>query len=132
MTRAEAIAFRKKIELASAWTDDADALEMVELFPAWRYPQSYIVGERVRHDGLLYKCVQAHTSQADWMPGTVPALWVRVSVEEWPEWVQPVGAADAYNTGDKVSHNEKHWVSSVDANVWEPGVYGWTEVSHGA
>lgn len=131
MTRAEAIEFRRKIELASAWTNDADALEMVELFPAWRAPQSYIVGERVRHDGQLYKCVQAHTSQTGWEPGSTPALWVRVSVEEWPEWVQPTGAADAYNTGDKVSHNEKHWVSTADANVWEPGVYGWEKVRYG-
>lgn len=47
--------------------------------------------------------------------------------EEWPAWSQPVGAHDAYSSGAKVSHNGKHWISSVDNNVWEPGVYGWTE-----
>lgn len=47
--------------------------------------------------------------------------------EEWPEWSQPVGAHDAYAAGDKVSHNDKKWKSTCDGNVWEPGVYGWTE-----
>lgn len=127
MTKHEAIIFRRKIEQASAWTDDADALEMVELFPKWAFPKAYIVGERVQHNGLLYKCVQAHTSQADWSPDITPALWVRVSVEEWPEWIQPQGSADAYMAGNKVAHNGKRWVSSIDNNVWEPGVYGWSE-----
>lgn len=77
--------------------------------------------------GILYKCVQAHTSQADWTPDAAPALWVRVSVEEYPEWIQPQGSADAYMLDDKVSHNEKKWTSDVDNNVWEPGIYGWSE-----
>lgn len=58
------------------------------------------------------------------------SLWTPVSdpAEEWPEWSQPVGAHDAYSKDAKVSHNGKHWTSTVDSNVWEPGVYGWTEV----
>lgn len=129
MTKAEAIAFRRKIEQASAWTDDADALEMVELFPKWTYLKAFIAGERVQHKGILYKCIQPHTSQEDWAPDVTPALWVRVSVEEWPEWIQPQGSADAYMAGNKVAHNNKHWTSDIDNNVWEPGVYGWTEVT---
>ena len=60
---------------------------------------------------------------------TAPSLWVGISdpAEEWPKWGQPVGAHDSYNTGDKVSHDGKHWISNTDGNVWEPGVYGWTE-----
>lgn len=129
MTRAEAIEFRKKIELASAWTDDADALEIIDLFPLWKAPKEYIVGERVQHLGLLYKCIQAHTSQSDWEPNLTPALWVRVYVEEWPEWVQPTGSADAYNTGDKVTYKGRHYISLIDANVWAPDAYpaGWQE-----
>lgn len=71
-----------------------------------------------------------HTSQADWTPDTAASLWTPVSdpAEEWPEWSQPVGAHDAYSKDAKVSHNGKHWTSTVDSNVWEPGVYGWTEV----
>ena len=90
---------------------------------------AYEVGDRRQYEGLLYRCVQAHTSQTDWMPPAVPALWVRTSTEEWPEWIQPTGAHDAYNTGDKVSHLGKHWISLIDANVYEPSVYGWEEVT---
>ena len=127
MTRAEAIEFRKKIELASAWTDDADALEIIDLFPKWRAGKEYIVGERIQHLELLYKCIQAHTSQSDWTPDVTPALWVRVYVEEWPEWVQPTGSADSYNTGDKVTYKGQHYISLIDANVWAPDAYpaGW-------
>lgn len=129
MTKAEAIAFRRKIEHASAWANDADALEMVELFPKWTYPKAFIAGERIQHNGILYKCIQPHTSQEDWAPDVTPALWIRVSVEEFPEWIQPQGSADAYMIGNKVTHNDKRWTSDVDNNVWEPGVYGWTEVT---
>ena len=82
---------------------------------------------KIRYENLLYKCVQAHTSQADWTPDKVPALFVRTSVEEWPEWVQPTGAHDAYSKGDKVSYQQKHWISQIDGNVWAPPTY-WSEV----
>lgn len=100
---------------------------MVDLFPHWVFPKNYIVGERIQDDGLLYKCVQPHISQEDWKPALTPALWVRVSVEEYPEWIRPQGSADAYMTGNKVTHNEKRWISDIDNNVWEPGIYGWIE-----
>ena len=60
-------------------------------------------------------------------PWAVPVAYTDPA-EEWPEWSQPVGAHDAYSKDAKVSHNGKHWTSTVDSNVWEPGVYGWTEV----
>ena len=115
------------IQTAINYLPDEEAETVTALFPDWEDGKAYAVGDRVKYNGLLYRCVQAHTSQADWTPDVVPALWVRTSTEEWPEWVQPTGAHDAYNQGDKVSHNEKHWVSDIDANVYEPGVYGWTE-----
>ena len=116
---------------AQAGLDDDTAITAVELFPAWAIGVAYAVGARINYGGLLYKCAQAHTSQADWTPDATPALWVRVDDpgEDWPEWRQPAGAHDAYEKGYKVSHNEKHWISDVDGNVWEPGVYGWTEVA---
>ena len=117
------------IERASASLSDMDALEAVELFPNWQTDTAYTLGIRVRYDGQLYRCEQAHTSQSDWQPHLTPALWTRVSIEEWPEWVQPTGAQDAYMMGDKVTHLGKHWVSDYDQNVWEPGVYGWSEAS---
>ena len=90
---------------------------------------AYTVGQIRRYQGTLYKCVQAHTSQADWTPTAASSLWSKTNdpAEEWPEWSKPVGAHDAYSKGAKVSHNSKHWVSTADANVWEPGVYGWEE-----
>lgn len=119
---------RKLIEKACISLNDEEALEGVELFPQWVTDKAYEVNDRVKFDNVLYKCVQAHTSQADWTPDLTPALWVRVTIEEWPEWVQPLGAQDAYMLGDKVSHLEKHWVSIMDYNVYEPSVYGWEEV----
>ena len=127
MTRAEAIAYRNKIETAASTMADETALTGVELFPVWEDGKAYAVSDRVQHDGMLYKCVQAHTSQADWAPDATPALWVVVSIDEYPEWVQPTGAHDAYNTGDKVSYNGKHYVCTADANIYAPGVYGWEE-----
>lgn len=125
MTRAEAIAYRAKIELAASTMTDKTALSAVELFAPWMVGVTYAVGDRVQHDGTLYKCAQAHTSQADWTPDATQALWVVVSIEEFPEWVQPTGAHDAYNIGDKVSYNGQRYICTTDANVYAPGVYGW-------
>lgn len=128
MTREHARRLRRFIEALSVTLTDEEALEGVELFPMWHSGHSYETGDRIQYDGVLYKCVQAHTAQDDWTPDITPALWVVVSVDEWPEWVQPQGAHDAYSMGDKVSHAEKHWVSEMDANIYEPGVYGWEMV----
>ena len=123
-----ALKMRPYIEKAAASLSDADALEVPTMFPAWAVETAYAVDERIEYGGTLYRCVQAHTSQADWLPTATPALWAAVSLEEWPAWVQPTGAHDAYAAGANVSHAGKHWTSYMDANVWEPGVYGWTEV----
>ena len=129
MTRGKAKLLRKLIEQLAVTLDDETALTGVELFPVWAIGTAYAVDDRVQHGGTLYKCVQAHTSQADWTPDATPALWVVVSIDEYPEWVQPTGAHDAYAKDSKVTHNGKKWISSYDANVWEPGVYGWEEVT---
>ncbi len=129
MTRAEALRYRESIEQAAALQSDEAALENIYLYPLWEADKAVQVDERYRYGETLYKCVQAHTTQADWTPDITPALWVVVSLDEWPEWVQPTGSHDAYNQGDKVSHLEKHWVSDIDANVYEPSVYGWSEAN---
>ena len=127
MTRGKAKLLRNLIEQLSITLDDETALKGVELFPMWGSDIDYAVDDRVQHEGTLYKCVQAHTSQENWTPDATPALWVIVTVEEWPEWVQPTGAQDAYAKDSKVTHNGERWISDVDSNVWEPGVYGWTK-----
>ena len=126
---ASAIAFVALCEVGTL--DMVTASEHADLFAPWAYPVAYTVGQLRRHNGKLYRCVQPHTSQADWAPDKAASLWSVAAdpAEEWPAWSQPVGAHDAYAKGDKVSHNGKHWTSSVDSNVWEPGVYGWTEAT---
>lgn len=124
---ASAVAFVALCEVGTL--DAVTASEHAELFAEWAYPIAYTVGQLRRHNGKLYKCVQAHTSQESWTPDTAASLWSVAAdpAEEWPAWSQPVGAHDAYAAGDKVSHNGKHWTSDVDGNVWEPGVSQWTE-----
>lgn len=118
---------RDLIRQAAESLPDEDALDGVELFPAWTLDRDYAVGFRVRYGDKLYRCEQAHRSQEDWTPDATPALWTEVAKPgEIPEWRQPTGAQDAYNKGDKVRHNDAVWTSDVDGNVWEPGVYGWT------
>lgn len=126
ITIALAKKLRAYIEKAALSLTDEDALEAVELYPAWKPGTAYEVDERIRYGATLYRCVQAHTSQDDWTPDKTPALWTVVSLDEWPEWKQPTGAHDAYMKGDKVSHNGKHWVCDMDYCTYEPGVYGWT------
>jgi len=120
---------RPYIEEAAASLPDGDALEAVELFPGWAVDTAYPVGIRVRYGDKLYRCEQAHTSQAGWEPPVVPALWTEVAEPGTiPVWRQPTGAQDAYNKGDKVHYPDADgavYVSTVDSNVWEPGVYGW-------
>ena len=134
MKRAHAARLRELIIKASTSLSDTDALEAVELFPKWSATESYEVGDRVRHESTLFKCLTAHQSQDSWPPDVSPSLWVRIDDPsiEWPEWVQPTGASDAYAKGAKVSHNDKHWISDVDNNVWEPGAVGTETLWHEA
>lgn len=111
--------------------DDNAALRMMEFYPDWAAGQDYPVGFKVQRGGALYKVLQAHTSQDGWEPENAPSLWAKVLIPDEtvvPEWEQP-DSTNPYSAGDKVNHNGKTWVSDVDNNVWEPGVYGWSEVS---
>lgn len=128
ISRERARQFRKFIEEMAKNATDQEALDNIEGFPKWEIGKAYIKDDRVRYNDILYKVLQDHTSQADWTPDTAVSLYVKVSIEEFPEWVQPTGAHDAYNKGDKVTHQEKHWQSDIDANTYEPGVYGWSEL----
>lgn len=109
--------------------DDITATEHTDLFAPWVSGIAYTVGALRQYNDGLYRCIQAHTSQDDWAPDTATSLWSRIGDpnEEYPAWSQPIGAHDAYATGDKVTHNGKKWVSTCDGNVWEPGAYGWEE-----
>lgn len=129
MKREHAYKLREMLHKASASLPDEDALEAVELFPLWGAGVAYEVDQRIRYGEKLYRCVQSHTSQEGWEPPATPALWTEVAKPgEIPVWRQPTGAQDAYMTGDKVHYptaDDPVYVSTVDNNVWQPGVYGW-------
>lgn len=117
----------KAYEYLKALPDWADAEDVVD---EWQAGAAYYIGDVYAYAGVEYECIQSHTSQVGWEPPNAPALWkVHRADGEITEWTQPAGAHDAYAKGDKVTHNGKTWQSDVDANVWEPGVYGWSEIS---
>ena len=123
------------VKMAEAGTiDEVTATENAKVFGVWQPDMNYKMGEIRRVDdsaeSKLVKCVQAHKSQADWLPMENPALWSVIGdpAIEYNPWSPPIGAHDAYQKGNKSLHKNKKWISDLDDNVWEPGVYGWTEV----
>ena len=107
-------------------TDEQAGL-IPSVWPLWAVDIQYAAGTRVTHNNVVYKCLQDHTSQADWEPGLAPSLWAKCLTDgdTIREWEQP-DSTNPYMKGDKVTHNGSTWVSDVDNNVWEPGVYGWS------
>lgn len=102
-----------------------------DLWPEWK------AGEVVKQDAIrryakaLWKCIQPHTTQADWTPDISVSLWTRIAPPGViAAWVQPTGAHDAYHLGDRVTHEGKTWESQIDANTTEPGSdpRWWTEL----
>jgi hypothetical protein len=108
-----------------------DALDNAGMFPVWAdcIGQRAEAGSYWRHGDKLYRvnAGQGHTIQADWAPDKAVSLFSLAAnpADEWPEWIQPTGAHNAYAKGSKVTHNGQRWVSTADGNVWAPGVYGW-------
>lgn len=109
------------VTLRESATDD-QALAATALYPKWRRGKDYKAGERVLHDGVLYKVLQDHVSQADWAPDAAPSLFAKVltSDDGTPlEWEQP-DSTNPYMAGDQVTHDGFTWESLIDNNVWEP------------
>lgn len=122
---------RPYIEKAAASLSDEDALEAVNLFPTWDSTSEYAKDTRVLYDGILYKCLQAHTSQANWTPTNSPSLWAKVLIPDAnviPEWEQP-DSTNPYMKGDRVMFEDKVYESNIDNNVWAPNIYGWSLVN---
>ena len=107
--------------------DDEVAVKVPSLFEPWKPDENVTAGERryFKGTGLVYECVISHKTQSDWTPDVTPNLWKVVSLEAWPLWVRPTGAHDAYAKDAQVTWNDEHWISDYDANIWEPGVFGW-------
>lgn len=110
---------------------DEQAVGVPELYRQWQHGWDYATGDRRVYEGVLYRCLATHTAQEYWTPANATSLWTKVLIADpctIPAWEQPE-STDPYMLGDKVSHNGKIWVSTVDNNSWEPGVFGWDEVS---
>lgn len=118
-----------QIHAAGGMLTDQQAYLVPAIFMSWDETAIYATGDRVRFDGLLYRCLQAHTAQADWTPAAAVSLWVRIDdpAIEWPEWRQPLGAQDSYAKGAKVTYKGARYKSLIDGNVWSPDAYpaGW-------
>lgn len=109
--------------------NDVTISEYPSMFPVWDTNWTGKAGTILQDEGTLYRSIHDVGAGQNTKPSETPAMWTRIGdpTSEWPEWVQPIGSHDAYSAGAKVSHKEKHWISDVSGNVWEPGVYGWTE-----
>ena len=125
---------RKTIESLAEVMDDSTAMDNAELFPHFDpNSHSYSVGDRVCKDGVLYKVLQAHTSQPGWAPEKAPALFAEILPGQEGtaigEWVQP-DSTNPYSRGDRVMLGGKVYESLIDGNVWSPAAYpaGWQEV----
>lgn len=131
----QAKAIREAMDIAGASLTEDQALICVRLYRPWESGKSYAVGDYLTYsvngvgDPQLYKVVQAHTSQADWLPDATPALYDAIGLDDsgYPVWAQPTGAHDAYNTGDIVNYNGTLYRSVIDGNVYSPDAYpaGW-------
>ena len=138
-----ALEFRKAVQFYLSTLDaDADTdkiLSVASVFPKYESGKAYKTkdifsyGENSVGDSQLYQVLQDHTSAEAWPPDTSTSLYKRIGVtdEGYPEWVQPIGASDAYNTGDVVSYNGTLYKSLIDGNVWAPDAYptGWEIVT---
>ncbi len=129
---------RRAIQLFANSVTDEQALEIATVYPKYKVGGSYVAGEFIAYgvntvgDPQLYKVIQAHTSQEDWLPSKTPSLYepIGLTAEGHPVWCQPSGVHDAYNTGDIVDYNGTLYKSLIDGNVYSPDEYaaGWEVV----
>lgn len=139
----EALEIRRALQIFLSTLDSDTDIEKIlsvpSVFPKYEVNKPYktkdifAYGENEVGDAQLYQVLQDHTSSAEWTPDTAVSLYKKIGVAEsgYPEWVQPLGATDAYNTGDIVSFNGVLKKSTVDGNVWSPADYpqGWIDVN---
>lgn len=134
----QAQAIREAMDVAGAALTEEQALVCVRLYRPWESGKAYSVGDYLTYgvNGVgypqLYKVVQAHTSQSDWLPDATPSLYDAIGLDDagYPVWSQPTGAHDAYNKGDIVNYNGTLYRSVIDGNVYSPDAYpaGWEQV----
>lgn len=127
---------RRALQMYVATLGDEQAMEVATVYDVWQPGKAYKAQDILTYgtngvgDPQLYRVVQGHTSQADWLPDQTAALYkpIGITPEVYPVWSQPTGAHDAYDAGDIVECDGQLWRSKVNGNVWVPGVYGWERV----
>lgn len=103
--------------------------DLSTIYTYYEVGKSYAINDVFSFEGKLYKVIQSHTSQADWLPPNLRSLYSPYTPQgSILEWVQPYGSADAYSIDDKVTYNGYTWQSTINYNVWTPGAYGWTNI----
>jgi hypothetical protein len=127
--------FRRALQMFAASLAEEQAMEVATVFDSWAADKTYAAGEYVTYgkngvgDPQLYKVVQAHTSQIDWLPDMTASLYTPIGLDDsgYPVWSAPTGAHDAYNTGDIVNYNGTLYKSLIDGNAYSPEAYpaGW-------
>lgn len=130
MKRREAQVFINSLLNLRASATDEQATNAPAVYPEWKTDIEYLINDRVLYNETLYKVIIAHTSQETWTPDVSASLFAKVLISDEnviSEWEQP-DSTNPYMVGDKVRHDGKTWVSTVDNNVWMPSVYGWEEI----
>ena len=130
----QAQAIRAAMGKVTATLTDEQALEVKELYPLWVTDTAYAVDTIVRYEDALYRCVQAHTSQADWMPPAVPALWVEIAApNEYREIKDNMLPTEAFALCEIGWYQSKDnlWKSLIPDNTYTPETYpsGWEQVT---
>nr|DAV18232.1 MAG TPA: ChiA1-BD-binding domain protein [Caudoviricetes sp.] len=118
--------------IQTANLSDDQALTVADFYDEWKSATEYKAETIIKYENELYRVVQDHTAQEDWLPNKAVSLYSLIKINDGgiEEWTQPTGGHDAYKKGGIVQHNDHIWESLVDGNVWEP-VEGtlWKEVS---
>jgi len=107
---------------------EEELLDIIDLYESYEVGKLYKVDDIFKYEGKLYKVIQEHTSQKDWIPSELPALYLSMMPENViPEWIEPTGSHDAYNIGDKVIFEGEVYECIIDGNTWSPKDYpqGW-------
>lgn len=131
ITTEQATQLRKLLENYTDSMSDENILKYPDFVEKWQSGVNYAVDKRLEYNGVIYKVLQEHTSQDAWTPTDATSLFAKVLIPDTsviPEWEQP-DSTNPYSKGDKVTYNGKTYESTVDNNVWQPGVYGWSEVA---
>lgn len=124
-----ALQIRPMIEEAAESLTDNEALKAINLFQRWQEGKSYTYGTRVRYDKALYKCTHAHTSRQAWNPKQSPIMWEKVVASEQPEIViEEWKEGTTYSKGNRVRYENDTWESTINNNIWTPGIYGWNKI----